>query len=93
MGPAYLVLFATFGCALILGPLTPNNWIARGLPLLIPLLFLASRFDRPAIGMTLLLTSPYLLASAMLVYALSYAGTTAGRKLVSGFAQWRQGKH
>lgn len=90
MEAAYLVLVATFGCAFILGPLTPNNWIARGLPLLIPVLFLASRLDRPAIGMTLLVTSPFLLASAALLYALSYAGAKTGRKLFSKLAMRRQ---
>ena len=91
MESAYFVLAATFGCALILGPITQNNWIARGLHLLIPVLFLASRLNRPAIGMTLLVTSPFLLASAALLCGLSYAGVKAGRKLMSVFANWRQG--
>ena len=93
MESAYLVLVATFGCAFILGPMTQNNWIARGLPLLIPLLFLASRLNRPAIGMTLLITSPFLLASAAVVCALSYAGVKAGRKLWSMLANRLQGNH
>ena len=91
MESAYLVLLSTFGCALIMGPMTQNNWIARGLPLLIPVLFLASRLNRPAIGMTLLVTSPFLLASAAVVYALSYAGSKSGRKLWSMLANWRKG--
>lgn len=90
MESAYLVLFATFGCAGILGAMTKNNWIAGGLPLLIPIFFLVSRLNGPAIGMTLLVVSPFLLASTVLICALSYAGVKAGRKLFSILAIWRK---
>ena len=90
MEPAYFVLLATFGCAGILGPMTKNNGVAGGLPMLIPIIFLASRLNGPANGLTLLVVSPFLLASAVVCGAVSYAGVKAGRKIFSMLALWRQ---
>jgi hypothetical protein len=81
MEPSHIFIFATFSIAAVLGATTKNNWIAIGLPMLIPVLSTAARFRGPGLGETLLFVSPFLVAGAVLFAGICYAGTSVGRGL------------
>ena len=70
--------------------MTRNNWIAVGVPMLIPFLFTASRLKGPGLGEALLYVSPFLAAGAIMYGGVSYAGVSAGRRLRALFGNRRQ---
>lgn len=79
MESAYVLMSATFGSAVVTGAVTRNNWAAVGLPMLIPILFTASKIKGPGLGETLLFVSPFLVAGAIVYAGIAYAGVRLGR--------------
>jgi hypothetical protein len=90
MESAYVLMFSTFGLAVVLGAITSRNWISVGIPLLVPLVFTIARvgIGKPGPGTweALLFVSPFLVAGAILYSGIALVGAKLGRRIRKGLA-------